>query len=139
MIYLCLVISKGVKVDPEKIKSITDCPKPTNISKLRGFLGLTGYYRRFIQIYVHITAPLSNLLNKNAFQWNVEAEKHFESFEVIMSSTPILATPKFPKPFVIEFDALGYGLGALLMQDEHLIAFERRKLNNREQFEVYIR
>jgi len=76
--YLGHIISKeGVKVDPEKIKSITDCPKPTNISKLRGLLGLTGYYRRFIRIYVHITAPLSNLLNKNAFQWNVEVEKHF--------------------------------------------------------------
>ena len=82
---------------------------------------------------MHITAPLSNLLNKNAFQWNVEVEKHFESFEGIMSSTPILATPKFPKPFVIEFDTSGYGLGVVLMQDEHPIAFESRKLNKREQ------
>ena len=65
--YLCLVISRGLKVDPEKIKSIIDCPKPTNIFKLRGFLGLTGYYRRFIRNYAHITTPLSNLVRKNAF------------------------------------------------------------------------
>ena len=66
--YLDHIISKeGVKVDPEKIKLIIDWPKPTNISKLRGFLGLTGYYKRFIENYVHITAPLSNLLKKNAF------------------------------------------------------------------------
>ena len=66
--YLGHVISKeGVKVDPEKIKSITKWPNPTNISKLRGFLELTGYYRRFIRNYAHRTAPLSNLLKKNAF------------------------------------------------------------------------
>ena len=59
------VISKEeVKVDLEKIKSITEWPKPTNISKFRGFLGLTGYYKRFIHNYAHITAPLSNLLKK---------------------------------------------------------------------------
>ena len=66
--YLGYVIYKGVNVDPEKIKSIIEWPKPTNISKLRGFLRLIGYYRRFIRNYAHIIAPLSNLLKKNAFQ-----------------------------------------------------------------------
>ena len=60
-------------------------------------------------------------------------EKCFESLKGIMSSTPILATPDFSKPFVIECDASGYGLGAILMQDEHPIAFENKKLNKREQ------
>ena len=132
MNYLGHVISKeGVKVDPEKLKSIIECPKPTNISKLRVFLGLTGYYRRFIQNYAYITAPLSNLLKKNAFQWSEEAKKCFESLKGIMSSTHVLATPYFFKPFVIECDTSCYGLGALLMQDEHPIAFESRKLNKR--------
>ena len=112
--YLGHAISKeGVKVDLEKIKSIIDWPKRTNISKLRGFLGLTRYYRRFIQNYAHITAPLSNILEKNSLQWNVEADKCFEALKGIMSSTPILATPDFSKPFVIECDALGYGLGVV--------------------------
>ena len=132
--YLGHVISKeGVKVDPEKIKSITEWPNPTNISKLRGFLGLTGYYRRFIRNYAHRTAPLSNLLKKNAFHWNEEAEKCFEALKGIMSSTPVLATPDFSKPFMIECDTSGYGLGAILMQDEHPIAFESSKLNKLEQ------
>ena len=131
--YLGHVISKGVKVDLEKIKSIKDWAKPTNNSKLRGFLGITEYYRRFIHNYVHIITPLSNLLNKNAFQWSEEPDKCFEDLKGITSSTSVLATPDFSKPFVIECDALGYGLGAVLMQDEHPIAFESRKLNKREQ------
>ena len=66
--YLGHVISKeGVKADPKKIKLIIKWPRPTNISKLRGFLGLIGPYRRFIQNYVHITAPLSKILKQNAF------------------------------------------------------------------------
>ena len=96
--YLGHVISKeGVKVDPKKIKSITEWPKPTNISKFRRILGLTGYYRRFIRNYAHRTAPLSNLLKKNAFQWSEEAEKCFEALKGIMSSTPVLATLDFSK------------------------------------------
>jgi hypothetical protein len=67
--YLGHIISReGVKVDPNKIKAIIECPKPKNISKLRGFLGLTCYYRRFIKKYAHLTTPLSNLLKKNSFK-----------------------------------------------------------------------
>ena len=82
---------------------------------------------------MHIITPLSNLIKKNAFQWSEEAKKWFEALKGIMSSTPVLATPEFSKPFVIECDTSGYGLGVVLMQDERLIAFESRKLNNREQ------
>ena len=108
MSYLGHAISKeGVKVDPEKITSLIDWPKPTNILKLRGFLGLTGYYRRFIRNYAQKTAPLSNILKKNSFQWSEEAEKCFDALKGIMSSTPVLATPDFSKPFMIECDASG--------------------------------
>lgn len=71
--YLRHIISKeGVKVYPNKIKYIREWPKPINISKLRGFLGLIGYYRRFIKNYDHVTMPLTNLLNKNSFRWDDE-------------------------------------------------------------------
>lgn len=131
--YLGHVISKeGVKVDPKKIKAINEWPQPKNISKLRGFLGLTGYYRRFIKNYAHLIAPLTNLLKKNSFQWNDEAGKCFEMLKQIMSTTPVLATPDFSKSFVIECDASGYGIGVVLMQEGHPIAFESRKLNRRE-------
>jgi hypothetical protein len=132
--YLGHVISReGVKVDPDKIKAITEWPKPKNISKLRGFLGLTGYYRRFIKNYAHLTTPLSNLLKKNSFKWDNNAEECFETLKRVMSSTLVLATPDFTKPFVVECDASGIGIGEVLMQDGHPIAFESRKLNKREE------
>jgi hypothetical protein len=132
--YLGHVISQeGVKVDPEKIKAITEWPKPKNISKLRGFLGLTSYYRRFIKNYAHLTTPLLNLLKKNSFKWDNSAQECFETLKRVMSSTPVLATPDFAKPFVVECDASGIGIGAVLMQDGHPIAFESRKLNKKEE------
>jgi hypothetical protein len=131
--YLGHIISKkGVKVDPKKTRAITEWPKPKNISKLKGFLGLAGYYRRFIKNYAHLTAPLTNLLKKNSFQWNVEAQKCFENLKNIMSTTSVLATPDFSKPFIIECDASGLGIGAILMQDGHPIDFQSRKLNQTE-------
>jgi hypothetical protein len=137
--YLSHIISKeGVKVDPNKIKEITEWSKPKSISKLRGFMGLTGYYHRFIKNYAHITAPLTNLLKKNSFHWSEEAGRCFEAMKKILSSTPVLATPNFTKPFVIECDASGFGIGAVLMQEGHPIAFERRKLNKRELPTIHI-
>ena len=64
----CIISKEVVKVDPSKIKEITEWPQPDNISKLRGFLGLTGYYRRYVKNYAHKTAPLTNLLKKNLFR-----------------------------------------------------------------------
>jgi hypothetical protein len=131
--YLSHIISKnGVKVDPNKIKAIPERPRPKSISKLRGFLGLAGYYRRFVKNYAHLTAPLTNLLKKNSFHWNEESEKCFRNLKEIMSTTPVLATPDFSKPFIIECDASGFGIGAIMMQDGHPIAFESRKLNKKE-------
>ena len=73
--YLDHIISKeGIKVNPNKIKAITKWPKPDNISKLRGFLGLTGYYRRYVKNYAHKMAPLTDLLKKKSFRWNDEAK-----------------------------------------------------------------
>jgi hypothetical protein len=79
-----------------------------------------------------LTTPLSNLLKKNSFQWNNKAEECFETLKKVMSSTLVLATPDFTKPFVVECDASGFGIGAVLMQNDHPIAFESRKLNKRE-------
>ena len=67
----------------KKIKAITEWPKPKNISKLRGFLGLTGYYQRFIKNYAHLTTPMSNILNKNSFQWNNKAKECFETLKKV--------------------------------------------------------
>eukprot|EP00253_Pinus_taeda_P002639 PITA_02639 len=131
--YLGHIISReGVQVDPNKIKAIKEWSKPKNISKLRGFLGLTRYYRRFIKNYAHLTAPLTNLLKKNAFKWDDQTDKCFEKLKEVMSTTPVLATLDFSKQFVVECDASGFGISAVLMQDNHPIAFESRKLNKQE-------
>jgi hypothetical protein len=100
--------------------------------KTKGFLGLTGYYRIFIKNYAHLTTPLSNLLKKNSFKWDSIVQECFETLKRVMSSTPRLATPDFGKPFVVECDASRIGIGAVLMQYGHPIAFQSRNINKKE-------
>lgn len=118
--YLGHVVSgEGIAVDFEKIKAMQDWPHPKNLKQLRGFLGLTGYYRRFIWQYAHMAAPLTQQLGKESFHWTPEATIAVETLKAAMLTTPVLAIPNFSIPFVIEADALGYGLGAVLTQNKH--------------------
>ena len=127
------ISSAGVETDPKKIAIIVDWPTPTSQIALRSFLGLTGYYRRFIKGYASICKPLTELLKKDGFQWNQEATEAFENLKAKMSSTPVLALPNFDKPFEIETDAASCGIGAVLQQDKHPIAFINKKLGPRSQ------
>lgn len=132
--YLGHLISKeGIKVDLGKVKVIQEWPIPKNITKLRGFLGLIGYYRRFVKSYVQKTTPLTRLLKKDSFQWNEEVTTCFEQLKWTMTSLPALISIDFSKIFTIECDVSGIVIGATLMQEGKLIAFESRKLNNRKQ------
>ncbi|KAL0554647.1 hypothetical protein IC582_008573 [Cucumis melo] len=131
--YLGHIISgKGVEVDPKKIRSIADWPTPTNVRETRGFLGLIGYYRRFVKHYGSIPAPLTQLLKKGGFAWNKEAEEAFEQLKGAMISLPILALPNFEQPFEIETDASGVRIGAVLTQMNKPIAFYSHTLAMRD-------
>lgn len=132
MEYLGHLVSDGhLKADPAKIEAMTAWPVPTSIRKLRGFLGLTGYYRKFIAGYSVIAAPLTELLEKDAFTWTAAAEKSFLALKSAMTSAPILRLPDFSKQFYVETDASDLGVGAVLLQDNHPIAFFSKKLGPR--------
>ncbi|KAL0358139.1 UNVERIFIED_CONTAM: Retrovirus-related Pol polyprotein from transposon [Sesamum calycinum] len=101
------------------------------VKDLRGFLGLTGYYRRFIHCYGKIAEPLTELLKKNAFQLTEEMEKGFGKLKRAMSKSPILKLLDFNKEFVVETDALGTGIGAVLLQEGKFVAFMSSELKAR--------
>ena len=115
MEYLGHIISEqGVSVDPAKIQVVIEWPTSTTAKGVRGFLGLAGYYRKFIRHFGSIAAPLTRLLSKDGFQWNEAAEMAFTQLKEALTSPSILRLPDFTQRFVIECDASGMGLGAFL-------------------------
>jgi hypothetical protein len=135
-----LVSGSGVSMDANKVKDVLAWPTPTSVNQLRGFLGLTGYYRRFVKGYAQIASPLTELLKKDAFVWNPAAETSFQQLKQAITTAPVLKLPNFAEPFTLETDASGTGVGAVLGQGGHPIAYFSKKLSLRRQKQsAYIR
>jgi hypothetical protein len=104
-------------VDLNKIEAMQDWPHPKTLKILHVFLGLMGYYHKFVKNYGKIVAPLTTLLKRNAFNWNLPADKSFHALKEDMCTTPFLALPNFKKAFSLECDASKKGIGVVLMQE----------------------
>jgi hypothetical protein len=130
--YLGHIVGKAsVRVDPKKIEAMQDWPHPKTLKILRGFLGLTGYYRKFVKNYGKIVTPLTALLKNNYFTWTPTTAQDFQTLKMAMCTTPVLALPDFTKTFVLECDASGKELASILMQEGQPLAFTNKQLSER--------
>jgi hypothetical protein len=124
-----IVGKAGVKVDLRNIEAMQYWPHPKTLKHLCGFLGLIGYYRNFVKNYGKIVAPLTPLLKKNSFTWTPAAAHAFQTLRMAMCTSLVLALPDFTKNFVLECDASGKGIGIVLMQEGHPLAFTSKQLS----------
>jgi hypothetical protein len=128
-----VITEGGVKVDPGKVKDVLNWNPPQNVSEIRSFLGLAGYYRRFIEGFSKIAKPLTELLEKTReFKWIAACDDSFEELKRHLTSAPILKFPDIHKPFDIYCDASHSGLGSVLMQEGRVIAYASRQLRKHE-------
>lgn len=129
-----IIDKDGVRVDPAKVKVIQDTPRPTNTTELRSFLGIAGYYRRFIRSFADISSALHAMTSsKISFSWDKEMDKAFHLLKISLSSPPVLAFPNFEKPFGVETDASSVAVGAVLTQKDddgktHPVQFASRTM-----------
>eukprot|EP00253_Pinus_taeda_P029186 PITA_29186 len=116
MLYLGHIIGVDeVRVHEEKIRAIREWPEPRNVTKLQGFIGICTYYRKFVKGFLQLAAPLTDLTRKGAFSWSDTVQQAFDRLKEVMSSCPVLALPDFTQPFVLQCDASGEGISAVLM------------------------
>jgi len=132
------VSAEGVRTDPNKLKAVLEYPVPTNVKALRSFLGLASYCRKFILHFSHIATPLHALTKKNVeFNWTPLCQEAFKNLRRLLASSLVLAYPDFHLPYILETDASGLGLGAVLAQavgdgSVRLIAYANRSLQDHE-------
>ncbi|KAL0560579.1 hypothetical protein IC582_000988 [Cucumis melo] len=126
--FLGHVVSKAeVSVDPAKIEAVTSWTRPSTVSKVRNFLGLAGYYRRFVENFFHIATPLTQLTRKEApFVWSKACEDSFQNLKQKLVTAPVLTVPDGSGSFVIYSDASKKGLGCVLMQQGKVVAYASR-------------
>jgi hypothetical protein len=134
VVFLGHVISdKGISVDPKKIEAVLKWERPTNVTEIHNFLGLAGYYKRFIEGFSTIASPMTRLTWKEVkFEWLKDCEASFQELKSRLTSALLLALPKGHEGFVVYSDASGKGLGCVLMQHGRVIAYASRQLKTHE-------
>ena len=128
-----IVNAQGIRPDPKKVEAVQSWPIPQNVHDVRSFLGLVNYFRKFIDHYSEIAVPLTNLTKKaSGWNWTGRCQDAFETLKTRLTKAPLLCTPNEALPYEVVTDASDLGLGAVLLQEGHPVAFESRKLNSAE-------
>ncbi len=130
-----LISAQGLKPNPKKVDAVERCPTPATVKEVESFLGLTGYFRKFVKDYALIAKPLYGL--KAEFTWNADCQQAFETLKLALCNPPLLAHPVATAPFILETDACDIGLGAVLLQigedgREHPVEYASRLIRVHE-------
>jgi hypothetical protein len=129
-----VVLPEGIAVDPGKVKGVLEWKPPMIVSVVRSFLGLAGYYRRFIPNFSKITKPITELLKKgNKYVWSEACDEAFKHLKKLLTTSPVLAQLDTTKPFDIYCDASGTGLVGVLMLEGRVISYSSRQLRHHEE------
>jgi hypothetical protein len=119
-----IILEGGISVDPSKIQNVLSWEVPKNVTEVRSFPGKTRYYRRFIEGFSKISKPMTELLRKDKkFEWSTKCTYSFQELKKQLNTAPVLVMPDMEKQFLIYCDASGQGLGCVLMQDGHVVAY----------------
>jgi hypothetical protein len=128
-----VITKEGIAMNPSKVESVLEWKSPKSAKEIRGFLGMAGYYRRFIEGFSKIAGPMTKLLWKNTpFMWSEQCEQSFQTLKEKLTTAPVLAVPETGKDYIVYCDASKQGIGCVLMQDRKVIAYGSRQLRPNE-------
>ncbi|KAK2436721.1 hypothetical protein QL285_021693 [Trifolium repens] len=128
-----VISEEGISVDPAKIETVLAWKQPQTVTDIRSFVGLAGYYRRFIEGFAKIVAPMTQLTRKDQpFAWTEKCEASFQLLKERLTTSPVLVLPQSDEPYEVYCDASHQGLGCVLMQHKRAVAYASRQLKNHE-------
>jgi hypothetical protein len=129
-----IISAVGIAVDPSKVQEVLDWKSPRPVTQIRSFLGLAGYYRRFIPNFSKIAKPMTKLLeNDTKFKWSPPCKEVFLTLKKLLTTAPVLAQPDVEKPFDVYCDTSDMGIGGVLLQDGRAITYASRQLWRHEE------